>query len=109
MTNECRDELCPGLKDALLLASEPKTKSRISLLSTEGRVISAIVRDEKLIMKDIPHITGISFRTCFDCIRKLSDLGIIEKAKDPADKRSIMLKLNYAKLCETLCSCRRAS
>ena len=104
MPNECRDGLCAVLKDTMLLAGKSQTNSKISLLSTEGKVLCAIVRDEKLIMKDIPHITGISFRSCFDCVRKLADLGIIDKIRDPDDRRSIVLKVNHEKLCETLCS-----
>ena len=108
MPSECRDGLCAVLKDTMLLAGKSQTNSKISLLSTEGKVLSAIVRDEKLIMKDIPHITGISFRSCFDCVRKLSGLGVIVKARDPDDGRSVVLTLNHDKLCEALCGCRGA-
>ena len=108
MTHICHDGLCDVLRDTMHLAGKPQTNPKISLLSAEGKVLSAIARDEKLIMKDIPHITGISFRSCFDCVRKLSDLGIIEKAKDPDDGRSVVLRLNHEKLCEMLCGGREA-
>ena len=106
MTHICHDGLCDVLRDTMRLAGRPQANPKLSLLSTEGKVLSAIVRDERLIMKDIPHITGISFRSCFDCVRKLSDLGIVEKTKDPDDGRSIVLKVNHEKLCETLCASR---
>ena len=108
MTTECRDGHCAVLKDTMRLAGKPQTNPKLSLLSAEGKILSAIARDEKLIMKDIPHITGISFRSCFDCVRKLTDLGIIEKAKDPDDGCSVVLKLNHEKLCEMLCGGRGA-
>ena len=108
MTTESRDGYCAVLKGAMLLTGGPQADPKVSLLSTEGKILSAIARDEKLIMKDIPHITGISFRSCFDCVRKLSGLGVIVKARDPDDGRSVVLTLNHDKLCAALCGCRGA-
>ena len=103
MLDQCCGSLYAILKGTGDLAGSLKQNSNVSLLSAEGRVLSAILRNDDLIMKDIPHLTGISFRSCFDCIRKLSELGIVEKARGSNDKRSVVIRLNRKKLCEMVC------
>jgi DNA-binding MarR family transcriptional regulator len=70
----------------------------IDLLSPTGRIIAALMQNDVLTVKDIPHLAGISFRSCFDQLSKLEGLGIIERRVDPSDKRRLLVALNQEKL-----------
>ena len=70
----------------------------IDLLSPGGRIIAALMQNDGLTVKDIPDLAGISFRCCFDQLRKLEGLGIIERRVDPQDRRRLLVKLNQEKL-----------
>lgn len=74
----------------------------IDLLSPAGRIIAALMQNDDLTVKDIPHLAGISFRSCFDQLSKLEGLGIIERSVDPSDRRRLLVKLNQKKLCAAL-------
>ena len=89
----------------------PSRKDQInrSLLSPEGKVLSAIIRENNVIMKDIPLITGISFRSCYEIIGKLCALGIIEKKTHSSDRRASTLNVDRVKLCENFCHVRLSS
>jgi hypothetical protein len=56
--------------------------------------LSVIIQSDKTIMKDIPLVTGISFRCCYEIIHKLSALGVIEKKIPPSDRRTVVLVVN---------------
>ena len=70
--------------------------------------MSVIIQSDKAIMKDIPLVTGISFRSCYEIISKLSALGVIEKKIPPSDRRTVVLVVNQPKLCTHFCR-RRSS
>lgn len=72
------------------------------LLSPTGRIIAALMQNNVLTVKDIPHLTGISFRSCFDQLSKLEGLGIIERRVDPQDRRRLLVALNQEKLLAAL-------
>jgi DNA-binding MarR family transcriptional regulator len=103
MTSDCCDDLLVAFRDASALVSSWPKNSRISLFSNEGKVLAAIMQGEGLIMKDIPHLTGVSFRSTFDCVRKLTELGVVDKIRDPNDKRAVTLKVNEQMLCQNIC------
>jgi DNA-binding MarR family transcriptional regulator len=70
----------------------------INLLSPAGRIIATLMQNDGLTVKDVPHLAGISFRSCFDQLSKLEGLGIIERSVDPSDKRRLLVELNQEKL-----------
>ena len=72
------------------------------LLSPTGRIIAALMQNDALAVKDIPHLAGISFRSCFDQLSKLEGLGIIERSVDPQDRRRLLVALNQEKLLAAL-------
>jgi DNA-binding MarR family transcriptional regulator len=72
------------------------------LLSPTGRIIAALMQNDALTVKDIPHLAGISFRSCFDQLSQLEDLGIIERRVDPQDRRRLLVALNQEKLLAAL-------
>lgn len=72
------------------------------LLSPTGRIIAALMQNGVLTVKDIPHLAGISFRSCFDQLSKLEGLGIIERRVDPQDRRRLLVALNQEKLLAAL-------
>lgn len=103
MTSDCCDELLSAFRNASALAASWPGNSKISIFSNEGKVLAAIMQGEGLIMKDIPHLTGVSFRSTFDCVRKLTELGVIDKVRDPTDKRAVTLKVNEQMLRQNIC------
>ncbi len=74
----------------------------LELLSSKGKIVAAMLRHDRLSVKDIPHLAGVSFRTCFEQLRFLEMLGVVEKTNDPLDGRRAIVKLNREKLSETI-------
>ena len=72
------------------------------LLSPTGRIIAALMQNDALTVKDIPHLAGISFRSCFDQLSRLEGLGIIERRVGPTDRRRLLVALNQEKLLAAL-------
>lgn len=70
----------------------------MALLSPQGRIIAALMQGDELMVKDIPDLVSISFRSCFDQLSKLEGLGIIDRRVDPSDRRRLLVKLNQKKL-----------
>jgi DNA-binding MarR family transcriptional regulator len=74
----------------------------LELLSSKGKIVAAMLRHDRLSVKDIPHLAGVSFRTCFEQLRLLELQGVVEKSNDPLDGRRAIVKLNIKKLSETI-------
>lgn len=72
--------------------------AELDLLSSKGKILAAMLQHSELTVKDIPHLAGVSFRTCFQQLRLLESIGVIEKSLDPQDKRRAIVKLNREKL-----------
>lgn len=98
----CKKLLSVLLETGTVATAFPKI-STISILSNEGKVLVALMQNDGLIMKDIPHLTGVSFRSTFNCIRKFEVLGIVEKIRSTEDKRAVTLHLNRKILCQLMC------
>ena len=79
-------------KIASIRAANDANRS-FDLLSHKGKIIFVIMQNENLTVKDIPLLTGISCRSCFDQIRSLLELDVIEKVSDPTDGRRMILRL----------------
>jgi DNA-binding MarR family transcriptional regulator len=74
----------------------------LELLSSKGKILAAMLQHDGLSVKEIPHLAGVSFRTCFEQLRFLEMLGVVEKTNDPMDGRRAIVKLNREKLSETI-------
>jgi DNA-binding MarR family transcriptional regulator len=74
----------------------------LELLSSKGKILAAMLQHDRLSVKDIPHLAGVSFRTCFEHLRLLEMLGVVEKTNDPLDRRRSIVKLNIEKLSKTI-------
>jgi hypothetical protein len=74
----------------------------LELLSSKGKILAAMLQHDRLSVKDIPHLAGVSFRTCFEQLRLLEMLGVVEKTNDPLDGRRSIVKLNIEKLSKTI-------
>ena len=74
----------------------------LDLLSSKGKILAAMLLHSELSVKDIPHLSGVSFRTCFEQLRFLEQVGVIERKNDPADKRRAIIKLNRENLSQML-------
>ena len=74
----------------------------LELLSSKGKILAAMLRHDALTVKDIPHLAGVSFRTCFEQLRHLEKRGVVEKTNDPMDGRRAIVRLNREKLSETI-------
>jgi hypothetical protein len=74
----------------------------LELLSSKGKILAAMLQHDRLSVKDIPHLAGVSFRTCFEQLRLLEMLGVVEKTNDPLDRRRSIVKLNIEKLSKTI-------
>ena len=72
--------------------------AELDLLSSKGKILAAMLQHSELTVKDIPHLAGVSFRTCFQQLRLLEQIGVIEKSLDPQDRRRAIVKLNRQKL-----------
>jgi len=97
------DKSAPPILAALLRVSmADKGCLPADLLSPTGRIIAALMQNDALTVKDIPHLAGISFRSCFDQLSQLEDLGIIERRVDPQDRRRLLVALNQEKLLAAL-------
>jgi DNA-binding MarR family transcriptional regulator len=77
-------------------------ETKLDLLSSKGKILAAMLRHNELTVKDIPHLAGVSFRTCFQQLRFLEQIGVIEKSLDPLDKRRAIVKLNRENLSKIL-------
>ena len=108
MTRECCNKILPLLNANAPTLSGKRQREGRHFLSAEGRILSVIIQSDKAIMKDIPLVTGISFRSCYEIISKLSALGVIEKKIPPSDRRTVVLVVNQPKLCTHFCR-RRSS
>ena len=90
-------------RDALLesfleLRGRNADSAGLDLLSSKGKILAAMLQHNELTVKDIPHLAGVSFRTCFQQLRFLEQIGVIEKTLDPLDKRRAIVRLNREKL-----------
>lgn len=103
MTRECCNKILPLLNANAPTLSGKRQREGRHFLSAEGRILSVIIQSDRAIMKDIPLVTGISFRSCYDIIAKLSALGVIEKKAHSSDRRAIRLAVNQPKLCKHFC------
>lgn len=72
--------------------------TELELLSSKGKILAAMLQHSELTVKEIPHLAGVSFRTCFQQIRFLEQIGVVEKSSDPLDKRRAIVKLNVTKI-----------
>lgn len=97
------EQILTALQDSVLLVANSQKNAKISIFSNEGKILAAISQGDNLIMKDIPHLTGVSFRSTFDCVQKLVELGIVEKKRDECDKRAVTLHINRTNLCQSIC------
>jgi DNA-binding MarR family transcriptional regulator len=103
MPEECCDDIVSLLSTRMPILRDEKEQNGLSFLSAEARILAVIIRNNNTIMKDIPLITGISFRSCYEIISKLSALGIIAKKTHPSDRRAVVLSVDKLKLCEIFC------
>jgi hypothetical protein len=103
MPRECCKKILPLLNANAPTLSGKRQREGRHFLSAEGRILSVIIQSDKAIMKDIPLVTGISFRSCYEIISKLSALGVIEKRAHSSDRRAIRLAVNQPKLCKHFC------
>jgi hypothetical protein len=103
MTYYCCRKLITILKETGEIYNERQRVTKPTLISPEGIILAVIIHHDGLIMKDIPYLTGISFRSCFSVIEKLSALGVIEKLTRQEDRRAITFKINQSKLCDVFC------
>jgi len=101
----CSGEIMSLLSAAVPISGGNAGRSGLYLLSPEARVLSVIIGNSDVMVKDIPLVTGISFRSCYEIICMLSALGIIEKRTHPSDRRAFKLSVNKVKLCEHFCGC----
>lgn len=99
----CSNRFCRILRVAGQADAAITKGAKISLLSTEGKIISAIMNNPKCRIKDIPSLAGVSHRSAFDCLVKLSDLGIVQKYKDPDDARSRLINVSVERMCQVIC------
>lgn len=76
---------------------------KANLLSAEAKVLAALVDKHECIIKDIPSMTGLSDRHCYNCINKLAEAGILLKSKSEKDKRNKIVKIVHDKMCEIVC------
>ena len=103
MPRECCKKILPLLNANEPTLSDKREREGRHFLSAEGRILSVIIQSDKTIMKDIPLVTGISFRSWYEIISKLSALGVIEKKAHASDRRAIRLAVNQPKLCKHFC------
>lgn len=76
---------------------------KANILSAEAKVIAALIDKDECIIKDIPSITGLSDRHCYNVINKLAETGILLNTKSVKDKRTKIVKLVHDKMCEIVC------
>jgi DNA-binding MarR family transcriptional regulator len=97
------DKSAPQILTALLRVSvADKADLPADLLSPTGRIIAALTQNDALTVKAIPHLAGISFRSCFDQLSQLEGLGIIKRRVDPSDRRRLLVALNQEQLLAAL-------
>lgn len=73
-------------------------KEKLDLLSSKGKILATMLRHNELTVKDIPHLAGVSFRTCFQHLSFLEQIGVVEKSLDPLDRRRAIVRLNRENL-----------
>ena len=83
--------------------------AELDLLSSKGKILATMLQHSELTVKDIPHLAGVSFRTCFQQLRLLEQIGVIEKSLDPQDTRRAIVKLNRQKLSINLSGAKAAN
>jgi len=96
---EKRDAL---LESFLELRGRNSGGTGLDLLSSKGKILATMLQHNELTVKDIPHLAGVSFRTCFQQLRFLEQIGVIEKTLDPLDKRRALVRVNREKLTSSL-------
>jgi DNA-binding MarR family transcriptional regulator len=77
---------------------------KMNLLSTEGKILSVLISHPECMTKDIPVLAGVSTRTAYECINKLADMGLVEKARSAKDGRSKYVRLLPDTMCEKICA-----
>jgi DNA-binding MarR family transcriptional regulator len=76
---------------------------KANILSAEAKVLAALVDNTDCIIKDIPSITGLSHRHCYNAVNKLVASGVLKKDKSKNDKRTKVVNLLHDKMCDTIC------
>ena len=66
----------------------------LGVLTPRGKILAALLQHDSLSVKDIPHLTGVSSRTCFAQLRDLEGLGVIEKSPDPSYGRRWVVQID---------------
>ncbi len=101
---ECTKRFCRILREAGQADRRTFRCFKTSLLSTEGKVLSALLENPQCIVKDIPALAGVSERSAFNCLEKFRQAGIISKFDDRDDRRTKHVKILYDAMCEKVCS-----
>jgi DNA-binding MarR family transcriptional regulator len=90
------------LENFVILHKSGAEAKGLELLSSKGKILATMLRHDSLQVKDIPSLSGVSFRTCFEHLGFFEQIGIIEKRNDPLDKRRYLVKVNVEKLSNTI-------
>lgn len=81
--------------------------SKMNLLSTDGKILAVLAANPNCIVKDLPSLAGVSQRAAFECVRKLCDMGVIEKHKSTLDRRAVHIRVKRDLMCQRICNNRQ--
>lgn len=99
----CHGKVCTLLHDAGIMDRVLSKKLGVSLLSSEFKIVSAIMSESRCVIKDLPSITGLSNRTVYDIIMGMQENGVVNKSRDADDKRFHLVELSVNDFRERIC------
>ena len=59
----------------------------------QGRVLFALWRDDGIPITELARITSLGKSTLTELVDRLSDAGLVTRENNPADRRSVLIKL----------------
>ena len=100
---QCSGRFCAFLRSAGSIDRAVSTNSRTGMLSNEFRIISAILNNDRCVIKDLPFMTGLPNRTVFNVVAKLGQEGLIIKSREPNDQRFSRVEISFSKMKKIFC------
>lgn len=100
---KCSKRFCKLMIDINLADQNIFKSTKMNLLSTEGKIITTLINNPECSSKDLPILAGVSTRTAYDCVNKLTAIGVVEKQKNLRDGRSKYVRLLTDQMCEKIC------
>lgn len=99
----CNRSFCRKLRECLDLDHSVWRSKKVNVMSTDGKILAVLVANPNCIVKDLPSLARVSQRAAFESLKKLEEIGVVEKIPSSKDRRATQIQINHEHMCKTLC------